>query len=291
MLVLQDKGPRPLTPCRHPPASDAVLTASGALRAGERVLLIDGRGRRYLVGLAVGKQFHSHLGALDHDELIGGPEGVTVRTSGGSGLTAFRPTLADYTLKMQRGAQVVYPKDAALMVMYADIFPGATVLEAGAGSGALTLALARAVGEGGLVISYEVRADHLARAAANVREWHSAPGQKPGPVELRSGDICDGAPERNVDRMVLDLPEPWRALGPGTEPLAPGGVLCCYLPTVPQVAQVVEAMRSSGFGLVTAFEALLRTWNVEGQSVRPDHRMVAHTGFIVTGRKLAENRA
>lgn len=253
--------------------------------------MIDGRARRYLVTLAEGKQFHSHLGALEHDELIGGPEGVTVRTSGGSSLMAFRPTLADYVLKMQRGAQVVYPKDAALIVMYADIFPGATVLEAGAGSGALTLALARAVGEGGLVISYEVREDHLSRAAANVQAWHSGSDHKPGRVELRSGDLFDGAPERSVDRMVLDLPEPWRALGAGTESLAPGGILCCYLPTVPQVSQIVEAMRRGGFGLVSTFEALVRTWNVEGQSVRPDHRMVAHTGFIVTGRKLAENRA
>jgi tRNA (adenine57-N1/adenine58-N1)-methyltransferase catalytic subunit len=216
---------------------------------------------------------------------------VTVKTSGGSALSVFRPTLADYVLKMQRGAQVIYPKDAALIVMFADVFPGATVLEAGSGSGALTLALARAVGEGGLVISYEVREDHLDRAAANISEWHSAAGQGPGKVELRSGDICDGAPERDVDRMVLDMPEPWRALGRGTRSLAPGGILCCYLPTVPQVSQIVEAMRAGGFGLVSTFEALVRTWNVEGQSVRPNHRMVAHTGFIVTGRKLAENRA
>lgn len=253
--------------------------------------MIDARARRYLVTLAEGKQFHSHLGAVDHDDLIGGPEGVTVKTTGGSSLTVFRPTLADYVLKMQRGAQVVYPKDAALIIMYADIFPGATVLEAGSGSGALTLALAGAVGEGGLVISYEVREDHLSRAAANIQAWHSGSNHKPGRVELRSGDLFDGAPERGVDRMVLDLPEPWRALGAGTESLAPGGILCCYLPTVPQVSQIVEAMRRGGFGLVSTFEALVRTWNVEGQSVRPDHRMVAHTGFIVTGRKLAENRA
>lgn len=253
--------------------------------------MIDGRARRYLVTLAEGKQFHSHLGALELDELIGGPEGVTVRTSGGSSLTAFRPTFADYVLKMQRGAQVVYPKDAALIIMYADIFPGATVLEAGSGSGALTLALAQAVGESGLVISYEIREDHLNRARANIEAWHSGSEHRPGKVELRSGDVCDGAPERSVDRMVLDLPEPWLTLGAGTASLAPGGILCCYLPTIPQVSHLVEAMRQGGFGLVSAFEALVRTWNVEGQSVRPDHRMVGHTGFIVTGRKLSENRA
>lgn len=295
MLVLQDQGTRTGAPSRaserRRSQSGATLTAPACLTAGERILLIDGRGRRYLVTLADGKQFHSHLGALEHDGLIGGPEGVTVRTSGGSTLTAFRPTMADYVLKMQRGAQVVYPKDAALIVMYADIFPGATVLEAGSGSGALTLALARAVGEGGRVISYEVREDHFSRATANIEAWNEGPGPRAGPVELRIGDVFDGIPERNVDRMVLDLPEPWRALGAGTESLAPGGILCCFLPTVPQVSQIVEAMRREGFALVATLEALIRTWNVEGQSVRPDHRMVGHTGFIVTGRKLADNRA
>ena len=294
MLVLQDQGPGSGAPGRtcdgHGSQDGATLTAPACLAAGERVLLIDGRGRRYLVTLAEGKQFHSHLGALEHDALIGGPEGVSVTTSGGSPVTAFRPTLADYVLKMQRGAQVVYPKDAALIVMYADIFPGATVLEAGSGSGALTLALARAVGESGRVISYELREDHLRRAEANIETWGAGQGRG-GPVELRSGDVFDGIPEPRVDRMVLDLPEPWRALGAGTESLTPGGILCCYLPTVPQVSQIVAAMRREGFALVSTFEALIRTWNVEGQSVRPDHRMVAHTGFIVTGRKLAENRA
>jgi tRNA (adenine57-N1/adenine58-N1)-methyltransferase len=255
--------------------------------AGERALLIDGRGRRYLVTLATGKEFHSHLGGVPHDDLIGVPEGSTVRTTQGSKLVAFRPSLADFVLKMRRGAQVVYPKDIGLILVYADVFPGATVVEAGAGSGSLTLALARAVGESGRVIAYEIREDHRAQAVENVEAWYAGTGSKAENVEVRLGDVFDGVPESGVDRMVLDLPEPWRAVGPTTESLAPGGILCCYLPTVPQVSQTVEAMRAGGFGLVDTFEGLVRTWNVDGQSVRPDHRMVAHTGFLVTGRKLA----
>jgi tRNA (adenine57-N1/adenine58-N1)-methyltransferase len=259
---------------------------SGELQAGERVLLIDSRDRRYMVTLASGSQFHSHLGMVAHDDLIGASEGCVVVASGGSRLLAFRPTLADYVLKMRRGAQVVYPKDIGLILVFADIFPGARVLEAGTGSGSLTLALARAAGPTGLVVSYESRADHHARARANIEDWYEAHGGKPENIELRWGDLLEGVPERVVDRMVLDMPEPWRAVGGVTQSLAPGGLLCSYLPTVPQVVRTVEAMRAGGFALLSTFEGLLRTWNVDGQSVRPDHRMVAHTGFIVTGRKL-----
>jgi tRNA (adenine57-N1/adenine58-N1)-methyltransferase catalytic subunit len=258
------------------------------LEAGERVLLIDPRDRRYLVTLGTGKQFHSHLGIIDHDDLIGSPEGSRVRTSGGSRMLALRPTLAEYTLKMKRGAQVIYPKDVGLILVYADIYPGATVLEAGTGSGSLTLALARAVGPEGRVISYEVREDHHERAVENVTTWYEGRGGKPDNIELRLGDIFEGIPEAGLERMVLDLPEPWRAVGPTTASLASGGLFCCYLPTVPQVSQTVETMRRSGFGFIDTFEGLVRTWNIDGQSVRPDHRMVAHTGFIITGRKLAD---
>ena len=261
--------------------------AERPFEAGDRVLLIDPRGRRYLITLATGREFHSHQGGVPHDSLIGTPEGTSVRTTQGAKLLAFRPGLADFVLKMKRGAQVVYPKDIGLILVYADIFPGATVVEAGTGSGSLTLALARAVGESGSVISYEIRDDHRVQAVENVDAWYSAQGGKPNNVEIRLGDVFEGIPEKGVDRLVLDLPEPWRAIGATTESLASGGILCCYLPTVPQVSQVVEAMRAGGFGLINTFEGLVRTWNVDGQSVRPDHRMVAHTGFIVTGRKLA----
>ncbi len=260
--------------------------------AGERVLLVDPRDRRYLIVLGTGKQFHSHLGVMEHDDLIGHHEGSTVPVTSGATYTAYRPTLADFVLKMKRGAQVVYPKDIGLILVYADIFPGATVVEAGTGSGSLTLALARAVGPEGRVISYEVREDHHERAVENVNSWYEGSGGKPENLELRVGDVFEGVPEQGVDRMIFDLPEPWRAISSPTRPsttesLAPGGVFCCYLPTIPQVSQTVEAMRTARFSFLTTLEGLVRTWNVDGQSVRPDHRMVAHTGFIVTGRKLA----
>jgi tRNA (adenine57-N1/adenine58-N1)-methyltransferase len=257
----------------------------GALEAGEQVLLIDPKHRRYLVRLAAGQQFHSHLGIVDHDDLIGGPEGRILKSSGGARFTVFRPTLSDFVLKMKRGAQVIYPKDIALILVYGDIFPGATVLEAGSGSGSLTLALARAVGSQGRVISYELREDHHVQAVSNVENWFAGSGGKPENVDLRVGDIFEAPPEEQADRMVLDMPEPWRAVGTSTRALVPGGILTCYLPTVPQVSQTVEAMRATGFGSVSTFESLLRTWNVDDRSVRPDHRMVAHTGFIITGRK------
>lgn len=256
------------------------------LEAGEKVLLIDGRDRRYLITLGTGKQWHSHSGILEHDVLIGSSEGITAVTSGGSKVLVFRPTLADYVLKMPRGAQVVYPKDIGLILVYADVFPGARVLEAGTGSGSLTLALSRAVGAAGEVLSYEVRDDHHDRAVENIQTWYSGLEGKPENLELRVGDIFEGIPETGFDRMILDLPEPWRAVGSATTSLRSGGILCAYLPTIPQVEKVVAALRAQGFALVSTFEGLVRTWNIDGQSVRPDHRMVAHTGFIVTGRKM-----
>lgn len=262
----------------------------GDLEPGERVLLIDTRDRRYMITLETGGEFHSHHGILRHDDLIGSPEGLIIRTSKGASFHVFRPTLSDYVLKMRRGAQVVYPKDIGAIVTYADIFPGATVIEAGSGSGSLTLALARAVGPEGRVISYEVREDHHAQATTNIEAWYAGGGGKPDNIELRLGDIFTEVPETAADRMVLDLPEPWHAIGSATGALAPGGILCCYVPTVPQVMQTVEAMKRNAFAFISTFEVLHRTWNVDGLSVRPDHRMVAHTGFLITGRRLAPPR-
>ena len=262
------------------------MTDRHLLSAGDKVLLIDGRDRRYMVTLATGKQWHSHMGTLDHDELIGQLEGIRLTTSNGGKVLAFRPTLADFVKKMRRGAQVVYPKDIGLILVYADIREGARVLEAGTGSGSLTLALARAVGDAGQVISYELRDDHHDQAVENIAAWYSGTS-KPENLELRVGDVFEGVPDTDFDRLVLDLPEPWKAIGATTESLVPGGVICCYLPTIPQVSQTVETLRRGGFALIRTFEGLIRTWNVDGQSVRPDHRMVAHTGFLITARKLA----
>lgn len=261
------------------------MSAAGLFSAGDKVLLIDARDRRYLITLATGKQWHSHHGVLEHDALIGLPEGISVATSGGTKVLAFRPTLEDYVLKMRRGAQVVYPKDIGLILVYADVYEGARVLEAGTGSGSLTLALCRAVGESGRVVSYEARDDHHERAVENIEIWYSQ--SKPENLELRVGDVFEAVPERGFDRFILDLPEPWRAVGTTTAALLPGGIFCSYLPTIPQVSQTVEALRAGGFALIRTFEGLVRTWNIEGQSVRPDHRMVAHTGFLITARKLA----
>ncbi len=261
----------------------------GPLEAGEKVLFIDGRDRRYLVTLKSGHRWHSHHGIVEHDDLIGSPEGRSIRTTGGVKLLVFRPTLADYVLKMKRGAQVVYPKDIGLILVNADVFPGARVLEAGTGSGSLTLALARAVGETGIVVSYEARDDHHEQAVANIATWYQALEGKPQNVDLRMGDVFQGVTDMMFDRMVFDLPEPWHALEKTTRSLAPGGIICSYLPTIPQVQQIVEALRASGFGLITTLEGLVRTWNVEGQSVRPDHRMVGHTGFLVTARSMSPN--
>ena len=264
------------------------MTAGKPFEPGERALLIDSKERRYLVTLESGKQFHSHMGTLEHDALIGELEGVRVQASKGGRLLAVRPTLSDFVLKMKRGAQVVYPKDVGLILVYADIYPGAAVLEAGTGSASLTLALIRAVGVTGSVVSYELRQDHHDQAMANVDTWFEGIGGVPENLDLRVGDVFDDVAGETFDRMVLDMPEPWRAIGTTTVALTAGGIACCYLPTIPQVQQTVDALRSSGFGMIETLEGLVRTWKIEGQSVRPDHRMVAHTGFLVTARKLID---
>jgi tRNA (adenine57-N1/adenine58-N1)-methyltransferase len=256
---------------------------SAPFEAGERALLVDKRGRRYLITLRSGDQFHFHQGYVEHDALIGSREGVKVYASTGTPLIAFRPSLAEFVLKMPRGAQVIYPKDIALILVYADIYPGAIVLEAGTGSGALTLGLSRAVGESGRVVSYEAREDFADRARANIESFL---GKVPDHIELRLGDVLAPGPQETFDRIVLDLPEPWQVTTLARRRLRPGGIFCSYVPTVLQVQQTAEALRSEGFTDVETFEALVRPWHVEGKSVRPDHRMVAHTGFITTARLL-----
>lgn len=253
-------------------------------RAGERALLVDSKGRRYLVTLAEGASFSTHAGTIPHGEIIGRGEGVRLRTSHGARLLAVRPTLSEFILKMPRGAQVIYPKDIGPILVLADVFPGARVLEAGVGSGALTMALLRAVGPAGRVVGYEVREDFAARARRNVDSF-LGPGQ-PLTVDIR--DVYEGIdPEVGLlDRVVLDLPEPWRVVKHAEAALVPGGILCAYLPTVGQVTRLREELAGSAFGMAETLEVLQRSWHVEGQSVRPDHRMVAHTGFLTTARLL-----
>jgi tRNA (adenine57-N1/adenine58-N1)-methyltransferase len=256
----------------------------GPFRAGDRVQLTDPKGRMHTLVLMPGKSFHTHRGALEHDALIGAPDGSVVTSSGGTAYLALRPLLADYVLSMPRGAQVIYPKDAAQIVAMGDVFPGANVLEAGAGSGALTCSLLRAVGASGTVTSYELRADFADIARRNVEAFFG------GPVEgwsLRVGDV-GGCEDSGFDRIILDMLTPWECLPLLSRALLPGGVFVGYVATTPQLSELVEALREhGGFTEPRAWESLVRDWHAEGLAVRPDHRMIAHTAFLVSARRLA----
>ncbi len=249
---------------------------------GDRVLLIDSKNRRHLVLLAAGGQFHSHAGVLEHDAIIGREEGISIRSTLGARLVVLRPTLAEYVLKMPRGAQVIYPKDLGPILILADVFPGARVLESGIGSGALTTTLLRAIGPTGHVHGYELREEFADRAQRNV-EAFLGPDQ-PLTVEIR--DTYDGIDVDDLDRILLDLPEPWRVVKHAQRALRSGGILISYLPTILQVARLREELESSAFGMAETVEILQRGWHIDGQSVRPDHRMVAHTGFLTHARLL-----
>jgi tRNA (adenine57-N1/adenine58-N1)-methyltransferase len=249
---------------------------------GDKVLLLDRKSRRYLITLAEGGEFHTHAGPVLHADLIGKEEGVTVRSTAGSRFIAVRPTLAEFVLKMPRGAQVIYPKDLGQILFMADVFPGARVLEAGVGSGALSMTLLRA---GADVTGYEVRADFAARAQANVASFLGPDAASRYRVQER--DVYDGIDETGLDRIVLDLPEPWRVVKHAEDALRPGGIFVAYVPSIVQVAQLRDALADSAFGMASTTEVLLRGWHVEGQAVRPDHRMVGHTGFLTSARLLA----
>jgi tRNA (adenine57-N1/adenine58-N1)-methyltransferase len=257
--------------------------APGARRfaAGDKVLLVDGKDRRYLITLQDKGEFHAHTGPLPHASIIGQVEGSRVRTLHGGIYVALRPTLADYVLKMPRGAQVIYPKDLGALLMLADIFPGARVLESGVGSGALSMTLLRA---GAVVSGYELREDFAARARANVAGFLGADAVARYRVEVR--DCYEGIDERDLDRILLDLPEPWQVVPHAETALAPGGILVAYTPTIIQAVQLRERLVHSGFGFEETLEVLHRGWHIDGTSVRPDHRMVAHTGFLTAARRI-----
>lgn len=271
---------------QSPGASTAPLLpgTDAPLGEGELVVFTDRKGRRYLVTLETGAQWHSHAGVLGHDAVIGASEGAAVRTNRNMQITVLRPTREDYTLKMKRGAQVVYTKDQAMIVAAADVRPGCTVVEAGAGSGALTLALLDAVGPEGRVVSFERRQDHLAVARRNVARFH---GRTPPSWDVHEVDVADAPTTLRAHRVVLDLLEPWAAIATVERILGPGGILAVYTPTVPQVMRTTEALHASGrFAQVRTTETLVRPWNVDGLAVRPGHRMVAHTAFVTTARRV-----
>jgi tRNA (adenine57-N1/adenine58-N1)-methyltransferase len=299
-----------------------ISTPRGPFEPGDQVQLTDPKGRHHQLVLVPGKSFFTHRGSISHDELIGLEDGSVVTSSGGTPYVALRPLLADFTLAMKRGAAVVYPKDAAQIVAMADIFPGARVIEAGAGSGALSCWLLRAVGESGTVTSYERRPDFAAIAQRNVETFYGGPpanwrlvqGDFGGKDELTPTDLDlsspgsptdhlplpaenfaqvksppdPAAPER-ADRVVLDMLAPWDSLDAATRALVPGGVICCYVATTTQLSRVVEALRTLGhYDEPSAWESMVRGWHVDGLAVRPEQRMIGHTGFLVTARRLAD---
>jgi tRNA (adenine57-N1/adenine58-N1)-methyltransferase len=258
---------------------------SKPIAAGERVQLTDPKGRQHTVTLEAGKQFHTHRGAIEHDALIGAPEGSIVTSTSGTPYLAMRPLLADFVLSMPRGAAVVYPKDAAHIIILGDIHPGAVVVEAGAGSGALTCSLLRAVGQSGRVVSYESRADHAEVAARNVETFY---GCRPQNWTLRVADVADHPSGEAADRVILDMLSPWEVLPHVSDALRPGGVLLGYVATTTQLSRLVEALRDhGGYTEPTAWESLIRGWHVVGLAVRPEHRMIGHTAFLVMARRLA----
>jgi tRNA (adenine57-N1/adenine58-N1)-methyltransferase len=249
------------------------------LRVGERVMLIDAKDRRYLISLRNGASFHTHAGIVQHDQLIGATEGDVITGSTGRNFLVLRPTLGDVVLKMPRGAQVIYPKDLGAILMQADIGPGMRILEAGVGSGALSMTILRA---GAIVKGYEIREEFAQRAKDNV---HAMLGEDVAyDVEIR--DVTEGIAERDLDRILLDMPEPNKVVAHAEQALRPGGILLAYLPTINQTQLLRETLNQFAFGLAETVEVLRRTWHIENRSVRPDHRMVAHTGFLTTARRL-----
>ena len=257
---------------------------SRPLQAGERVLLIDNKKRRKLITLVAGGEFHSHAGFVRHDDVIGQPEGLLARSTRGASYRVLRPTLADFVLTMPRGAQVIYPKDLGPILMLADIFPGARVFESGVGSGALSMTMLRA---GAVITGYELREDFAERAQANVGSFLGDEALGRYDVHLR--DCYDGIDGTGFDRVVLDLPEPWNVVKHAQTALAPGGILIAYTPSITQAVQLREMFETTDFAMAETVEVLQRGWHIEGLAVRPDHRMVGHTGFLTHARLLGRS--
>ncbi|MCX6484245.1 MAG: tRNA (adenine-N1)-methyltransferase [Mycobacterium sp.] len=266
--------------------TDDAPRRTGPFAVGDRVQLTDPKGRHYTMILKSEAEFHTHRGIVAHDDVIGQPEGSVIKSSGGDAFLVLRPLLVDYVMSMPRGAQVIYPKDAAQIIHEGDIFPGATVLEAGAGSGAMTCSLLRAVGPDGTVISYEVRDDHADHARRNVATFF---GAEPANWRLIISDVVDSdLADASVDRAVLDMLAPWDVLDAVGRMLVPGGVLIIYVATVTQLSRTVEALRERQcWTEPRSWESLQRGWNVVGLAVRPEHTMRGHTAFLILARRLA----
>ncbi|WP_029089226.1 tRNA (adenine-N1)-methyltransferase [Brevibacterium album] len=261
----------------------------GVFRPGDKVQLSDPRGRLHTIVLSPGEQFHTHRGWIEHDHLLGSPAGVIVESTSGVEYQAMRPSYEDFVLSMPRGAAVVYPKDAALITTLGDVFPGARVIEAGVGSGALTIALLRAVGDTGSVHSFERREEFATIAAGNVADFFG--GAHPA-WECTVGDLVESLPQAaapgSADRVVLDMLAPWECVPAVAEALTPGGTLICYVATASQLSRTAEAVRASGlFAEPRALESMVRDWHLEGLAVRPEHRMIGHTGFLLFARRMA----
>ena len=261
------------------------MSTPGIFSAGDRVQLTDVKGKLYSFTITPGKEWHTHKGWIVHAELIGLPEGSVVETSAGLRFTAFKPLLADYVLSMPRGATIVYPKDAALILGFADIYPGARVLEAGVGSGALTISLLRAVGPGGHVHSVERRDEFAENAQSNVTNYF---GDRPSNWELTLGSLQDQSFNESFDRVILDMLAPWECIALAAEVLRPGGVFLAYVATTTQLSETAEALKNDGsFTEPESSESLVRGWHHEGLAVRPQHRMIGHTGFLIQSRRMA----
>jgi len=251
-------------------------------KENDLIMLIDNKGRKYIFKLKEGGKFSSHLGFIDHKDIIGREEADVIKTNLGYEYLLLRPLYKDYILKMGRGAQVIYPKDIATILVWADIFPGARVMEAGTGSGALTIALLRAIGEKGFLFSYEIRQDFLKKAFININNFLGEPHN----LKLECKDIYSGIDEKDLDRIVLDLPEPWKVIPHTGKSLKDGGVLTALLPTISQVENYVEELEGSNFyHNIEIYESLIRYWKIKKKSSRPEHFMVGHTAFIITARK------
>ena len=265
------------------------MAYSGPFQAGDRVQLTDAKRRHFTIVLRPGEVFHTHRGQVAHDDLIGRDEGSVVRSSLGADYLAFRHLMVDHVLSMPRGAAVIYPKDLGQILIEGDIFPGARVLEAGAGSGALSIALLRAVGEHGRVFSVEVRDDHLAYAIDNVEQYFGTRPEWWEPKLADFGQLTRDGLGGPVDRVLLDMVEPWHFFDTVCDLLLPGGVIMVYVATVPQLMNTVEGLRETGhFSEPRAWESLVRGWRVEGLATRPEHRMNAHTAFLVQARRLPD---